>query len=1289
MPNEPKKDENTEKPSTKEVGSKPESPKLPAELTAIKEKEKEKKEETTEKTSGIKRDMLETEVVGTDKETAEKIATLDLNKETAEQKDKWDRLELACYTLLPKLFDRGFKKEVLQVLESFQSISLPSEIQLNGAEKVALKKLTEIASQTSSPLFNDLKDKWSTVINRAHEAYKKAAEVRDYLEKPTTTKGGASAEKGPWLWEQMKEHPVISAICIGTVLYGGYNIFFADKGTATGQEQAGLLDKIGLGGWKSKLLMTVLGALALGGLIGYDKIADTLKKITSISFDSIEKAWEMIKNGHPIDALKALVAGGGTMLADGVEKAKEGIKWLDDQLKFTEMYERMKKFFTDRGIAMPDWIKNLSLSEIAKDLGITKENAGSFAEYAGIGGAALLLYNWVENKGLKKGIALNACVYLFIVKEGKNGLPGKILHGLMEQANKAKNAILGSLNSLPGFDALIDDEFASFKLEDKVDDALDWIKENPLASMAVMNGLWICRHVIGIVLKKIAAAGFDVLKYAWNNKAKAAGIAGAGTMLFLARREVVDDLIKLLYTNPGDKEALEMKKSFDKILGIDRNKAETLPQKLGTDVYETIIKDPITALSKLEVIESFKKGDFTLGVLKGGAMVLYTTGAPIVLTRLSWEFFKTNFAHIYSPEREGNVLVPMALTVGSAYVFGSTAWEGFRSYYTVFDSADSKGAGIWRLLKSMVPGSAEWRFVLKSTLSGPIVPLMRKWESIGINRAQEQLQEILELAKKQPPDFDKIRTISSKLSSGGIFEDFTAIKKNLTGTNFGYHTADKLKDINGTITSINEAAKKQKIKDITTLAEQAQLELEGIKTGTRGFLKRMQFLFQGNLKEAMSMKDAAEDIKLAKEEAAKSAKEVEGAKPIDMKSETFKNPDGTFKSIDEMNKDAGRLRKEIADLDDANPLKKAKTKELAAIEAFLDPNRITNLKVDSADLGKLDDIERAKRIESLAAELEAAEKGMQSRFNSEVANIIKEAKAAGVDLGDPTIVEKLEKLDQRITIPLGKNKQELYAALMKEYKQLKPSAKTPALVAQLRHTMEGADGSLMTRFVKGAKGRAKMMVLMGALIFATDQIIHRNDPDRELQQIVKDLGPELGQLLLDISPGFGTVSNYYSAFSGREYISKRDVSGTWDRVSNAIWGTVGLAGDTLAILSAVPSGSGSLAADVEIRLMKAAKTSGTARKLLKVWPKVARIAERMGGWKNFATKTAEYIKMDPGKLAKGLRGIEKIGMVAGTAMVIGGAAYHLRYAFVDNKTEIDIPSEIMGGRPLEEAKAPT
>jgi hypothetical protein len=419
------------------------------------------------------------------------------------------------------------------------------------------------------------------------------------------------------------------------------------------------------------------------------------------------------------------------------------------------------------------------------------------------------------------------------------------------------------------------------------------------------------------------------------------------------------------------------------------------------------------------------------------------------------------------------------------------------------------------------------------------------------------------------------------------------------------------------------------------------------------------------------------------------------SEPIESAAETtakqaeasFRKPDGTMKTSEEMKIESEKLKKEISSMEEGNPLRKAKSKALASIEAYLDVKKATGLKIESSQFDNLDEAGRAAKIEASAAHIESAEKGLQARFNAEVELIKKEAAAKGIKLTDPSVTAKLEKLDQEMTIPFAKQKQASMETLMAEYKKLSPKARTAALSGQMSRALEGTEGTLMTRLCKGAKGRAKMMVLMGALIFATDRIIHRNDPDRELSQILDELGPQFGQLLLDIMPIAGTFSNYYSAFSGREIVTDRDVSGTWDRASNVLWGTVGLAGDIITVLGAVPSGGTDIGANVAIRLAKeAASGSKVAARTLKMWPQITKIAERMGGWFNFAKKLKTYLG-EGGKALKGVRAVQKVAFAAGTTMLVGGIAYSCRYAFVDTKTELDVPPEIANPETLPEATA--
>jgi hypothetical protein len=381
-------------------------------------------------------------------------------------------------------------------------------------------------------------------------------------------------------------------------------------------------------------------------------------------------------------------------------------------------------------------------------------------------------------------------------------------------------------------------------------------------------------------------------------------------------------------------------------------------------------------------------------------------------------------------------------------------------------------------------------------------------------------------------------------------------------------------------------------------------------------------------------------------------------------------------------------------LEDNDPVKKGKMRQIEAIETYLETNRGKTFSVDETTLDAMDEDTRAKNIESLAAEIESKEKGLQARFNFEVEKIVAKAKIDKIPLTDLSITEKLGKLEEDLIIPFGQKKQQVIKVLVEQYDKLPEKHKVFALRNQIKHAIEGTEGTLLTRVVKGVKGRAKMMVLMASLIFATDQIIHKNDAERDLAEIIDELGPDFGQLLLDVLPVAGTFSNFYSAFTGREIVSKRDVSGIWDRTSNVMWGTVGAAGDVLTVLGALPSGGTGIGANVALRLAKEAKAgSKTAAKMIEMWPRISKVADRMGGWKKFAEKTAEFVKKDPEKMrkmAKGLRAIETVGTIAGTTMLVGGVAYNMHYAFTDAETEMDIPADLIDtGKMPQEAKHET
>ena len=298
---------------------------------------------------------------------------------------------------------------------------------------------------------------------------------------------------------------------------------------------------------------------------------------------------------------------------------------------------------------------------------------------------------------------------------------------------------------------------------------------------------------------------------------------------------------------------------------------------------------------------------------------------------------------------------------------------------------------------------------------------------------------------------------------------------------------------------------------------------------------------------------------------------------------------------------AGDLESEIEALKDGDPRKLALQKELWAVEVYLSPNasdQVLDVAFDAID--DLEDAERPRFLEALAARLESVEKGHEAKVNRRIEAIIREAKEKGWELQDERVTRQMEALDREVIAPFAERKKGYLVDLRRHYDALPRRLRTPDLKRQVALAW---DGSMLTRIGRAGKGRAKFMVLEAAAMFVLDQVTQQDEVDREFDDIWEEMGPEAGQMLLDVLPVTGTLLDGYSAIAGEEWVTGDDVSGGWDRAQNALWAGVGLVGDVLAVVAAAPSGSASLWANVALRLAKLSKSgSKSAKLLLHLWP---------------------------------------------------------------------------------------
>jgi len=567
----------------KDVPKAPEN--LPPSLTNLKKEEKETKKTTTEKTSELKMEVLDKDIIAQDTDTAKYIQSIDAGKESKEQLPAYKRLEVVMYVMIAKIMDAGTSAEQLADFDSIKSV-MPVE-KFNIVEKAAFSKLQEIAGKTTSPLYREMKIYWSRFMEKAKGIYEQTSGARDVLlgKQSGEKKETKDETKIEWVLRQAKQHPYITALALAATAYGAYKIFFSSKKKEGSSEEGGesnepgffdsLISKLGLDSTKGKLVAGALAMMVLGGIIGHEKIGEVISKITNISKKHLDGFIALIKQGKYKEAIAFLFGFG-----DIKETVEKDLAWLDEKLHFTEMKEDFKKFCEEHGIQVPDavkdFVKDLHLDEIAKELGITQGDEKSWLDYVGAGGGALLIYKFMG----KKGLAINAGLYMFIVNQGRDSFGGKILRELGKLVDITKNKIIEGVKHIPGADVIIGDEFEGFQVENAMDGMLDWMKEHPFESMAIMNGAWLCRSLIFKALKKLMHSGGQVLKYIWQNPGKFLLTAGAFGLLYADRRKLILEFINLTYDDPNSAEAKEMLKSLDETFDVDRSKPESLGDQL-------------------------------------------------------------------------------------------------------------------------------------------------------------------------------------------------------------------------------------------------------------------------------------------------------------------------------------------------------------------------------------------------------------------------------------------------------------------------------------------------------------------------------------------------------------------------------------------------------------------------------------------------------------------------------------------------------------------------------------
>ncbi|MCX6733843.1 MAG: hypothetical protein NTX63_03435 [Candidatus Peregrinibacteria bacterium] len=260
-------------------------------------------EKTAKKSAAeLQREMLSEGLKGVDRETADLIMRVDVNKEAKEQSENVQRLQLVSMTLFAKIFESGVQVKDLQTLDSISKIDT-SKLSLNACEKIALDKLLEIGSTPGKKLNKEMASIWPQVVDNMRSRYESGSNAKKVItgeQKETKDKDANVIVKFA------KEHPYATAAIAIAGAVGIYKLFFSGSKEEKKEEKSegGILSKL-----FSKTTLIIVGLLIVGGLIGPENIKDALMKFYKISGERISKCIALWKEGRYKDAIWVLFAG--------------------------------------------------------------------------------------------------------------------------------------------------------------------------------------------------------------------------------------------------------------------------------------------------------------------------------------------------------------------------------------------------------------------------------------------------------------------------------------------------------------------------------------------------------------------------------------------------------------------------------------------------------------------------------------------------------------------------------------------------------------------------------------------------------------------------------------------------------------------------------------------------------------------------------------------------------------------------------------------------------------------
>ena len=475
----------------------------------------------------------------------------------------------------------------------------------------------------------------------------------------------------------------------------------------------------------------------------------------------------------------AILTGNTTPTEVVIESSNQLISTLTESLgqSFDQAKGSVVSKIEEYGFGTPQWLQDLSAEELLEGARIR-----DITQLTALGTGSVVMIALLSRYISLKNIAIGTGIYfLFANQKTSQWIPDQIT-AITESLEQSKTKKLNKLanHKTYGFIAeFLDQAIDVSKIGDWTSDIAQYAHQNPITATAGVTAAWIFKGIIFSLAKSMFVTGGKFALWIANNPRKAGVVA---TSLWLYREEIVDTIAQTFFPKNN-----QLRTKLHELTG---EASEGLAEERLQDLAKSFMEQPLQAITHIpEVVSAFARGEMILTLQESGYTLSVASiglNVPIQLGKAAMN----NIIEVFTKKHENPW--KYVWIGGETIILGSFAVAGMRSMGEVARQSNSNAHAFWRVLKSQVPFTKEWKFVVRSTLSMPFQRMIREFHGVKLGTIEAKL---LEAKHAIQAGNQRVPQILNNLKDIIDAEDFSRIRSQLTGTRYSIHIRELISDI--------------------------------------------------------------------------------------------------------------------------------------------------------------------------------------------------------------------------------------------------------------------------------------------------------------------------------------------------------------------------------------------------------------------------------------------------------------------------------------------------------------